>query len=290
MSVSRQIRTCATLQAFKPVRAARESTLAALLPSLQRQIMWRSETHAVPGGMRYRLLDRDSSMSFRIFVGLLLSDREFADWYSRLLAAHDAEAFYFECRPMTAAVDDAVEFVLLDAPTLARSEPDCAPFASRFAEHDGRGHRIPEPRRRRIADRATAVRPGIRLRASRRLRPACLGRTGACVCGKWPQRRSRHVSARRRSGSTRKAAGSRGCTCVSTHGPSTTTTGPTLSCRRTRPAPAADRRLACESGGAQRDAGHAPATFALASLQPSNSRTASGNKSGAPDGMGFSRS
>ena len=99
--------------------------------------MWRSETHAVPGGMRYRLLDRDSSMSFRIFVGLLRSDREFADWYSRLLAAHDAEAFYFECRPMTAAVDDAVEFVLLDAPTLARSEPDCAPFASRFAEHTG---------------------------------------------------------------------------------------------------------------------------------------------------------
>ena len=94
-----------------------------------------AESRAVDGGLRYRLRDGTSPLTFREMFERLAADVDFADSYSETLAVFDSDAFYWEHPPLTAAtLDDAAEFVLLDAPTLARLAPEPEPFASHFAE------------------------------------------------------------------------------------------------------------------------------------------------------------
>lgn len=94
---------------------------------------WLAETTAVDDGLRYRVLDGSSALSFRQLFERLAEDIGFADWYSQTLAAFDADAFYWEHPPLTTAtLDDKAEFVLLKAPTLARMQPEPEPFASHF--------------------------------------------------------------------------------------------------------------------------------------------------------------
>lgn len=96
---------------------------------------WLAETRAVDGGLRYRVSDGSSALSFRELFERLAADVEFAGWYSQMLAAFDSEAFYWEHPPLTApGLDDEAEFVLLEAPTLARLEPEPEPFASHFGD------------------------------------------------------------------------------------------------------------------------------------------------------------
>ena len=87
----------------------------------------------IPSGRQYRVLEDGSPMSFERFFELLETSASFADWYSGELAAFDAEAFYWELPPLTTAtIDRDAEFVLIEAPMLARFPPERAPFASYF--------------------------------------------------------------------------------------------------------------------------------------------------------------
>lgn len=96
--------------------------------------MWATRTFDIPSGTRFELLQQDSRLSFRELFRLLANEPDFRTWYSRVLADCAFEAFYWEHPPLkTANLDDAVEFVLLDAPALAGVQPDAQPFASRFA-------------------------------------------------------------------------------------------------------------------------------------------------------------
>lgn len=97
-----------------------------------------AETEQVPSGRKFRLFEGDQPMPFRRFFELLRSDDSFADWYSGELAAFDAAAFYWELPPLTAATLDCdTEFVLIEAPMLARYAPEQAPFAEHFERAPG---------------------------------------------------------------------------------------------------------------------------------------------------------
>jgi hypothetical protein len=95
--------------------------------------MYAIDTGAIPAGRKYRVLENGSAMPFRRFFELLQTNEGFADWYSAELAAFDAEAFYWELPPVTtAALDKDTEFVLIEAPSLARFAPERAPFDEHF--------------------------------------------------------------------------------------------------------------------------------------------------------------
>lgn len=100
--------------------------------------MWKTEISDIAAGRRYRILDDGSSLSFRQLFELLNSSDDFADWYSDTLAAFETAAFNWEFPPLSnSTFDDDSEFVLIDAPLLARLPPDPTPFASQFESCPG---------------------------------------------------------------------------------------------------------------------------------------------------------
>lgn len=96
--------------------------------------MWETRTREIAGGERYQILKGGAPLSFRELFALFERDADFARWYGETLAACALRAFYWEHPPLTAArLDGAAEFVLLDAPALARLRPEAEAFASHFA-------------------------------------------------------------------------------------------------------------------------------------------------------------
>lgn len=94
---------------------------------------WRAQSDAVTGGYRYRVVADNKALTFRQLFDSLRSDGEFADWYSKTLAAFKGDAFYWELPPLTrTTIDNEAEFVLIDAPILARIPAEPAPFADHF--------------------------------------------------------------------------------------------------------------------------------------------------------------
>ncbi len=95
--------------------------------------MYATLTVDIPSGRQYRIFENDEPVTFRRFFELLGTNDNFADWYSETLAAFEAEAFYWELPPLTTAtIDRDAEFVLIEAPMLARFPPEPAPFSSYF--------------------------------------------------------------------------------------------------------------------------------------------------------------
>ena len=100
--------------------------------------MWKTKTSDITAGRRYRIFDDGSCLSFRRLFDLLDSSDDFADWYSDTLAAFEAAAFYWELPPLSSSTfDDNAEFVLIDAPSLARLPPEPTSFASHFESCPG---------------------------------------------------------------------------------------------------------------------------------------------------------
>jgi len=100
--------------------------------------MWEALTSSISAGHKYRISGDDSNLSFRQLFELLRSSEDFADWYSDTLATFEATAFYWELPPLTnSTIDHEAEFVLIDAPLLARLPPEPAPFASLFEKRPG---------------------------------------------------------------------------------------------------------------------------------------------------------
>ena len=100
--------------------------------------MYASITEKLPSGRKYRLYDGDTPMSFRSFFERLASDEAFADWFCCTLAEFEGAAFYWELPPLTAAtLDRDTEFVLIEAPMLARIPTERVPFEEHFRRAPG---------------------------------------------------------------------------------------------------------------------------------------------------------
>ena len=100
--------------------------------------MYAMDTQEIPSGRKYRVTEGDAPMPFRRFFELLASDEDFTDWFCCTLAEFEGAAFYWELPPLTdATFDDAAEFVLIEAPMLARVPPERAPFAEQFERAGG---------------------------------------------------------------------------------------------------------------------------------------------------------
>ena len=100
--------------------------------------MWEVRTQAVPSGIRIKMFDQDTQLSFGNLFDLLENNADFACWYSETLAGCEFEAFFWELPPLTTGTfaNDA-EFVLIDSASLSRLRPDPVPFASQFARQRG---------------------------------------------------------------------------------------------------------------------------------------------------------
>jgi hypothetical protein len=97
-----------------------------------------TRTSEVPSGRLYRVFEGDAPMPFRRFFELLASDEAFTDWFCCTLADFGGAAFYWELPPLTTAtIDRDAEFVLIEAPSLARFPAERAPFAEHFARAPG---------------------------------------------------------------------------------------------------------------------------------------------------------
>jgi hypothetical protein len=95
--------------------------------------MYAAITSDIRSGRHYSILENGSALSFQRLFDLLATSADFADWYTATLAAFEAESFYWELPPITrATIGTPAEFVLIEAPMLARLPPERAPFASHF--------------------------------------------------------------------------------------------------------------------------------------------------------------
>ena len=101
-------------------------------------MMYASMTETLRSGRKYRLFEGDSPLPFRRFFELLASDEAFTDCFCGHLSSFEAEAFYWELPPLTTAtIDGDTEFVLIEAPALARFGPERAPFEEHFRRAPG---------------------------------------------------------------------------------------------------------------------------------------------------------
>jgi len=94
--------------------------------------MWMARYENLTAGRRYFIECSKQPMPFANVVGAWQRDAAFRAWFSTLLADSPYAAFRWETPGVTiATASQAFEFVLLDAPTLAR-EPDPEAFAAHF--------------------------------------------------------------------------------------------------------------------------------------------------------------
>ena len=100
--------------------------------------MHASVTETLPSGRKHRLFEDDAPLPFLRFFERLASDEEFTDWFCCILAEFEGAAFYWELPPLTAGhLEHDTEFVLIEAPTLARFPPERAPFEEHFRRAPG---------------------------------------------------------------------------------------------------------------------------------------------------------
>jgi len=100
--------------------------------------MYATNSVDIPSGRLYRVLEDKAPMPFRRFFERLAADEGFTDWFCCTLAEFEGAAFFWELPPLTTAtIDRDAEFVLIEAPSLARFAPERAPFAEHFERAAG---------------------------------------------------------------------------------------------------------------------------------------------------------
>ncbi len=96
--------------------------------------MWEARSEDRSGARRFEMAAGGQRLSFRALFDLLEYDPDFGDWYTRNLAGCGLPAFFWEHPPVTlGTVDRKAQFALLEAPSLARIQPDPGPFEAQFA-------------------------------------------------------------------------------------------------------------------------------------------------------------
>lgn len=100
---------------------------------------WGSVTNKLSNGViQVQLMDDARVISFDDATRLLRENREFQLWLSRELGSAPMSAFYWETPPVTAhTMVKPFEYVVIDAPVLARRQPDRESFAARFRQTSG---------------------------------------------------------------------------------------------------------------------------------------------------------
>jgi hypothetical protein len=102
--------------------------------------MWTATGERLEGGrVRKMTIERDGDvLSYASVLELWQRDETFRAFFIELLATAPFAAYFWECRPVTAAsAEQALEFVLVDSPALARVAPDAQAFAAHFTAGDG---------------------------------------------------------------------------------------------------------------------------------------------------------
>ena len=100
--------------------------------------MYASIAEKIASGRKYRLFEGNAPLPFRRFFEYLGSNEAFTDWICCTLAEFESAAFYWELPPLTAAsLHRDTEFVLIEAPMLARFPPERAPFEEHFRRAPG---------------------------------------------------------------------------------------------------------------------------------------------------------
>jgi hypothetical protein len=95
--------------------------------------VWGAEVQAITAGHRYRLAENGTPLSSLRTLELLASDERFAHWFTSIIATSPYQAVYWELPPLCAStLDSTAEFVLIDAPGLARMAADPRPFSQHF--------------------------------------------------------------------------------------------------------------------------------------------------------------
>lgn len=95
--------------------------------------------HAVPETLdsgevvRWQLMAQSAPLSFRRFISLLIDDAGFRRHFNKLFANNRFESFRFETPALDSySLDKPFEFVLINAPGLARQSVDPLTFAEHF--------------------------------------------------------------------------------------------------------------------------------------------------------------
>lgn len=99
---------------------------------------WHALTDGVPNGTRFRIVGGAETVTFARLFDLLEGDYDFSAWYTRLLASAESAAFFWEHPALCEWVmDQAAEFVLIDAPALAARRADPYAFRPHFVDAGG---------------------------------------------------------------------------------------------------------------------------------------------------------
>lgn len=88
----------------------------------------------------YRLYRSREVLSYKAFLHALVDDRNFREFFTKLLASSDFAGFRWETPPISASlIDRDFEFVLLSSNQFANRETEPEPFAKHFRSDDGSG-------------------------------------------------------------------------------------------------------------------------------------------------------
>jgi hypothetical protein len=99
------------------------------------RMAWSFDVDTAAGGARsYRLRDPDGrAVSRQVALARIAADSGFREQLTGILAAAPCEAFFWECPPTSNEHQErAFEFVLIDAPALARVRADPSSFGAEF--------------------------------------------------------------------------------------------------------------------------------------------------------------
>ena len=109
------------------------STPAASVNAMSNTCKW-TASHSRAGNTEFiRLFQGGERLTYKELFGLLQDDRDFAGWYTELLARAPFTSFFWEHPPLTISnFECAAEFVIIDAPMLADWPPNADSFRSYF--------------------------------------------------------------------------------------------------------------------------------------------------------------
>ena len=99
---------------------------------------FRAEVEPVPGGQRFRLLERRDALPVGRFLEYLENCEAFRHWYTRLLVDTGLDGFFWELPPFTTdSMNDPIEFVLIQSLFLSSLQAERGPFEEHFRANVG---------------------------------------------------------------------------------------------------------------------------------------------------------
>ena len=99
---------------------------------------WEAPCETLASAILFHIAQNGAQLSFGEFFSLMASSQDFTKWYSTVLADCGLQAFFWEFPPLTReSLDTKVEFVLVEAASLAALQPESASFDGQFSRQPG---------------------------------------------------------------------------------------------------------------------------------------------------------